>query len=820
MEPAENGSLLCAHRFPLLQSQSEVSSLYLQCFLHCQRSELFLPLDAPAFAVALSSEAWGTTDHLPSNVPVMSDGEYRCAVHLCLSRLIQIWSQDLSVDLWCEVLAPTLLSTMTTCTEQLAVSTGRAKDLPPAELIRCCISCVVTLASYLRANMSPRGSKSEVPRNHSAQKSLVAVGGSCSELLDAFGLLLSDLVLHCVGVVKSLSSEHLSVGEESSKSVYTSSVQALEATAALIATMSLLLGEDAHIERVRLREFLSRQAGQNEATETLGAASKGDTGIALQTTNLKLRSPSVQSMQLEQLSYVETVTPIPSTPRTPRTPGTPCLLAETAKRLDIARQALRKGNNRLLASLVSCCQIDVAKIAPKATLSALTALHLLIGMEADDEEPISTRSSSIFLAPHPRSLVDILYDFGLPGILLETTVLFESLAISTSELKEPKKSTESHCLLTHRWSTHPLFTSDRFIQSTVPPVQFLSSPRNRSRSAAFTEGISTSEGDKTVLESLPKVLHSILDDVEYGLKSDFTISSSQLKPPSPSRARALTVARECVELMRLMAICPASSAVQSLSRSLGSISPSNSFGSTNDVKRAFPINMTTFSLSLLNFPLRSSLEQYITPPMVFVMMTDAPLFLRSLNTPVPILRPLLVWDERMRRDLLAVLEIENRSRIATLVSCKERAVSLVSEEIATSSTAALTAPDEGCAVSAEHELARTTLHSYLSSECLVDNVYIKHIAPRGKRVQQDAVEGREENCADDIGVRDLARFLENLQASISSSKVVIKHVQNTSNATQLVQLKAQLALKEKVLTEMLADHDELGYGYSDLYLDS
>lgn len=824
---AENTTALCALRFPLLQCQSEVNGMYLRCFLHCQKDMFLLPLDAPAFAFALSSEAWGTTDHLPSNVPILSNGEYRCVVHLCLSRLIQDWSQNLSVGLWCDVLAPTVLSTMRTCTQQLAEPSDRAGNLPPVELIRCCISCIITLTSYLRANMKLGDLKGEDAYTKTAQKTLVAVGASCSELLDAVGLLLSDLVFHCVGVIRTKAFTHTQTVEGSSGDpVYTSSVLALEATTALMATMSLLLGEDAHIERVRLREFLSRQAGVDETVGT-AVTSKSDAGVASQSINLKLRTPSFQSVNLEQLSYVETDTPNPSTPRTPRTPGTPNLLAETAKRLDVARQALRRGNNRLLASLVTCCQIDVARVAPKATLSAISALHLLIGMETDDEESVSPRYSSIFLSPPPRSLVDILCDFGLPGFLIETAVLYRSHTDSTVETDEQQRNEQSNVIQTklHRWSTHPLFTSDRFIQSTVPPVQFLSSPRNRSKSAALTDESSTPNSESSVpLESLPKALHGILDDIDCNLKSDFKIASLELKTPgdsSSSCTEALTVARECVELLRLMAICPANAAVQSLNRSVGSISPSNSFGSNIEVRRSFPITMSTFSLSVLNDSIRLTLMQLLTPPMVFVMMTDAPLFLRSLNSPVPIIRPLLVWDDRIRNDMLAVLEVENRIHISTLNSLEQKAVSTASDEVASSAVTGLKSPEESSSPAVEHELTRATLHSHMSSECLVDNVYIRHLAPRGgKRVHKDSVEGREENCADDIGVRDLARFLENLQASISSSKVVIKHVQNTSNATQLVQLKAQLALKEKVLTEMLADHDELGYGYADLYLDS
>jgi hypothetical protein len=48
--------------------------------------------------------------------------------------------------------------------------------------------------------------------------------------------------------------------------------------------------------------------------------------------------------------------------------------------------------------------------------------------------------------------------------------------------------------------------------------------------------------------------------------------------------------------------------------------------------------------------------------------------------------------------------------------------------------------------------------------------------------------------------------------------ILLRDSGNSATTAQLNILRAQLALKEGVFTWMLADHDELGYAYSDLYL--
>ena len=173
----------------------------------------------------------------------------------------------------------------------------------------------------------------------------------------------------------------------------------------------------------------------------------------------------------------------------------------------------------------------------------------------------------------------------------------------------------------------------------------------------------------------------------------------------------------------------------------------------------------------------------------------------------------------MKKDMLSVLCGENEEYTAVL----SRYMSEESEVVVTDT-------------SVVPSTNRATLHGHLSVECLVDNVYIRLLVPPGLTETQD-LDSRnpwKEMYIDDIGGRDLSRFVESLQTSISSSKLIIEHIVRSGNTqTQsastgihagvsglLTVLRAHLLLKERVLTQILANHDELGYAYADLYLDT
>ena len=818
-------------------------SLYLRCYLLSHPDDFLVPLSPREFAIALYSEAVTVMDGLNNENKFsvsLSNSKYVCLLYLCVSHLIQLWPQGVSSELWCQELAPSLLSCIETCTSQLSLKAPVSPSLPALELFQTCTSCISCVASYLKVNTAFPTTldvrrKTDSHGSTETEKNIrcaTTIGSSYAELLQAIGPMLGNLIYRCVGVL--LSREIDTTGESPQTAAFhASNVVALEASTALLASLSLLLGEEAHIERVRLREFSGRKDVTSTSTSSSGPVS---VPIAVTSKSMTLKFPTQLSGRFDIKSDAAV-----THPPTPPSPATPSLLRETARRLDIARQALRAENHKLLASLVSCCQDEVARSAPKATLSAISALHLLVGMECDDEEWHAC--SSIFPTPPVSSLVEILSQIGLPEMLLELALLQLQ---SDDPLSPPASPTQgssfSHdttqsvandgpCRVAQlsRWATHPLFTTDRFILSTLPPVQFLPSPR--AQIGPIEQSNVKAADTSTLLESLPKVLHHIIDEAERVEKAYYServhtanTFNSEKECAYPGRM-GRTVARECIELLRLMAICPISSAMRGVSRSLGGSPASSSFTLKND-SVAFPVGIFDIDVSRLNQPLGHSLEMLLTAPMVFVMMTEPTLFLQSLCTFEAIERPLMLWGPSMKERLASVLRSENRQTIFTLskfFAVESDGVGQGSKvqrlnESAEGDTSDICSENNGPIAA-----SRSALHGHLSSECLVDNVYIRFLAP----VANSSPDGqslvsrkRREDGRDDIGVRDLARFLENLQASISSSKLVIDHVIKTSNSSQLLVLKSQLALKESVLTQMLADHDELGYGYSDLYLDS
>jgi hypothetical protein len=795
--------------------------------------DFLVPLQAVLFAQALNKEILKALD--TSNYCDIT------LLYLCLGRLVQLWSHELPLDMWCNILAPTLLHVLEACSEDLREATSTS----PIPLLKCCSSCIITVGNYLRANISlldkPDKDKTPTPAPTSSNGApLKPVGASFAELLEAAGPVLSSVVYQCTRILNARSLTHVSGKEDGSTVAFDGStvcevtVRTLEATTALLASISLLLGEEAHIERVRVREFVSSQeeTPSGAVTPSVSAATLGT--VTPVGSGSKVPSPTVSSSDLEANQHLAAVQSKLLSKRTGYVVG------ETVARLELAREATRCGQHRLLVSLVGCCHVDVARCTPRATLSALSALHLLIGMESDDEEYPS--QSSIFSYPPTRTLVDILSSLGLPEITLETSILclddFTTLTSSIPESVAQSLPAASHLktLRTNRWSTHPLFTTDRYIRSSQPPVQFLPSPPPCSTFTSAAEDDYDSDYDPvTALDSLPKALHDILENAATALKQKFrkTINSEnsvigRRRSGSSFVLMGPTVARECVELLRLMSICPlASNDIQTSKKSSVTSSHGNGMANNDVIDTGYPIATSAISLSKLNSPIGHSLEQLLTAPMLFAMMTDAPLFLNSVCSPVPICRPIILWNPPMKLALLAVLKAENKAYLSALSAIylgglgagvgDSSAEDVITVPSSASKVEGLPLSEES---TSEKSLSRSTLHSQLASECLVDNVYIRFLAHApllGPKIV--STEKSKEDVKDDLGARDLARFLESLQTSISSSKRVIEHLTKASKSSQLGALKVQLVLKETILSQMLADHDELGYGYSDLYLD-
>ena len=954
-----------ASRYPSLQHEPVVMGVYLQLFLNSQLTSFLVPLDAKAFAVALSRELQnciiesrisydGTSndDNCRSRNKIQkvennekeekcvlkmgrntvtdtivigekeistaifsSTGRYSCIIHLCISHLLEHWSYELSIGIWCEVLGPALLSNLKVCHEELrkissyflsissssTSSSGISSTHPSStsspsvqadltimtamrnELIQSCASCLVAFSRYLRAygtflpyettDMISGYRKNDIRISNALTGSNTigdfvvadALGPGCSQFLQASASILSDIVFESLSLLcQNSEDETCNISKTNEFSLggdlHESSVSSLNAATALLATISLLLAEGAHIERVRLREVMSRQEEiLPTAILALNEVMKNQNiEDAKMSTNLP--NSSINSIDVPQKSDQSNQNTKILSPVSPVSPSTPCTaLTETAKRLDISRTALRENDNRLLAALVSCCQVKIAEKAPKATLCAICALHLLIGMESDDDsDPESYSIFSAFRSPHRKevSLVDILCHFGLPNILLETAIMqLEAHAASTNTsdctVVNGEYSLKDGVLISlkaksDRWATHPLFTTDRFIRSNTEPVQFLPSSRVRSESGEHRElSIETA-----AIQSVPTVINGILGESEDSLLNGF---NSILKINGKYGKRVIemmtlsqrgTVARECSELLRLIAICPCTNANEGIPKSLSS-GTLPAFPTTQDSKnessKLFPVDITDVLVSKLNKPIGPSLEQLLSAPMLYIMMTDVSLFLSVLSTQVGVYRPLVLWNASMRKDLLNVLCTEN-AEYANILSRYDYTrtatspTSLSPSECGNDSTGdtnilpnvrrtAESTPSHLIPLSPH----RAALHSHLHGECLIDNVYIKFLVPPGLTETEDQQSENQwsEIYRDDIGVRDLARFVEYLQTSISSNKLVIEHISRTggiqstgSGTSQLNILRAHLSLKERVLTQMLAHHDELGYAYADLYLDA
>ena len=823
--------------------------------------EFLVPLQAVLFAQALNKEILEVLNNTSKCDTTL--------LYLCLGRLVQLWSHELPLDLWCNILAPTLLHILKTCSDNLKKSTS-ISSIP---LLKSCASCIVTIGNYLRSNITilDKGNtdKDKPPTlvfTTSHGDPLHPIGSSFAELLDSAGPVLSSVVFQCIEILNTRNLGTTAEKEDGSTAIFDGTsvcdiaVRTLEAATALLASISLLLGEEAHIERVRVREFVSSQEetppgavtpNASASAVTLGGSNTplGSTLGGPLGTGSKAPSPTVSSPDLDAQQHQHLI----ALQNKILSKRAGYANGETVARLELAREAIRCGQHRLLASLVGCCHVDVARCTPRAALSALSALHLLIGMESDDED--YPAPSCIFSYPPTRTLVDILCSLGLPEIALETSILclndFTALSSSSAPPssgtddvdQDPPTASHLKSIRTSRWSTHPLFTTDRYIRSGHPPVQFLPSPRPCSSTVCATDEDWDSDYDPvSALDSLPKALHDILENAAAALKQKFRKSNTSEKSVIGRRRSGSsfvlmgpTVARECIELLRLMAICPLpSNDIQTSKKSNVTSSLSAGIASNDVIETGYPIATTAISISKLNIPIGHSLEQLLTAPMLFAMMTDAPLFLHAISSPIPIHRPIILWNPQMRLALATLLKSENKVHLTGLFAVFKGGLGVKSADddvtaTAPSSSSNVEVLQLGEESTSEKSLARSTLHSQLSIECLVDNVYIRFLAhpakttppPLGPKTAEGTEKGEKgkEDMKDDIGARDLARFLESLQRSISSSKRVIEHLTKASKSSQLGALKAQLVLKESILSQMLADHDELGYGYSDLYLD-
>lgn len=193
------------------------------------------------------------------------------------------------------------------------------------------------------------------------------------------------------------------------------------------------------------------------------------------------------------------------------------------------------------------------------------------------------------------------------------------------------------------------------------------------------------------------------------------------------------------------------------------------------------------------------LEQLLTPSLVYVMLTDSLTFLTTIRSTISVSRPLVIWTLDMKRDMTRTVSAELRKIEEYERSRPQRredaqAVSLYYTDCHSPDTLLMKDGFKG-------------FYPFLSDEIAIDDVYVRLLVePAGR---------------DDIGARNLPRFVEEIQSSLTSTQRVIGHIaknpidakhrrSSISTGSKNI-LTAQLKLKQKVFEHMVNLHPELGF---------
>jgi len=195
-------------------------------------------------------------------------------------------------------------------------------------------------------------------------------------------------------------------------------------------------------------------------------------------------------------------------------------------------------------------------------------------------------------------------------------------------------------------------------------------------------------------------------------------------------------------------------------------------------------------MGFLGEPLPKYLACFLTTPLLHTLLTDPEQGLSILGTVTPIRRTVAIWSADMTGTLRSAI-----ARDLALIHSKN----IHQPTTNTASTAATTSGDLWDMATSSKRL--TDLYPAIRDEVTVEGIYISMLL--------------EPHNEDDIGVRSLPRFVESLQASLATSKKVFEHVKSSPSELRKVgrrdALVAQLAVKQRVLENILKKHPELGY---------
>jgi hypothetical protein len=313
------------------------------------------------------------------------------------------------------------------------------------------------------------------------------------------------------------------------------------------------------------------------------------------------------------------------------------------------------------------------------------------------------------------------------------------------------------------WISHPMIDSpDTFIERVPPPLN-----RRRSSVTAADELPTLIELPSqsglvetdiaTVCKALIQKNKRNLTQFAFSNSSDSEFPGQQAPTSTHSPQRQLVY--EVVLLLRSM-----------IRTAIGS----------EDVSRKQGSPSGTAQQSKQRHPLLEFMDQVLTPSLVHLMLNHSSLFLEVFRATKATKRPLAIWNSVL---------------LTTLKDFLKRELDRMNEEGAESPiifqiSAAL-----------EKESFRG-FHPSLVDEIVVDGVYVNLLLDPQHR--------------DDIGARNLPAFVEELQASVSSSKRVLELVQLRRQSASRQSIMSHVSIKQQVLNHIIRDHPELGY--SDLYV--
>eukprot|EP01041_Mallomonas_annulata_P005861 gene5861-11836_t len=201
------------------------------------------------------------------------------------------------------------------------------------------------------------------------------------------------------------------------------------------------------------------------------------------------------------------------------------------------------------------------------------------------------------------------------------------------------------------------------------------------------------------------------------------------------------------------------------------------------------------SLATADATLGAVMQHLLTPALMHTLLTDQDVGLQIVSSMTSVRRPIAIWSPDMRKQLEKILK-EELHRIHT--------------DVSSSGSTGVECQDHPWDMAELLASGRLSgLYPLLVEEVSVDGVYIALLL--------------DPKHANDLGVRDPPRFLEELQSSLSSNRTILEHLKYSTTITHkskgkdVVTISAQIAVKQRVLEHMLKHYPELGY--SDLVVE-